>query len=115
MIKDKDIIKAEEGKLLWFIPEQIILGKAARLVEYKGHQLIEEDFEEVDEYKFELINGVYYDFKNKSYAYIKTFIIKLHYSNDDQLAIILNDDEVAYNKMQSWREYATKIAKKYTD
>lgn len=113
MIKENDIIKADSGKLLVYKPENILWGEAARLAEYKGHKLTEEDFEEVDESRFELINGIWYDFRGKSYAYIKTFIIKLHYSNDDQIAIMLNNDEDKMNEMQEWREYATTIANKY--
>lgn len=120
MIKQDDIIKAEEGKILLYKPENKLWGKAARLAQYKGHILTEEDFEEIDESEFECIDNVWYDFKNMSYAAIKTFIIKLHYSIDDQLAIMLNNEidmsgeaTERYREMQEWREYATTIAKKY--
>lgn len=48
---------------------------------------------------------------------IKTRIIKSRYSNDDQLAIILNKDNsetdaMYYQKMQEWREFAAFVAKK---
>lgn len=113
MITQDDIIKAEEGKVLFYTPENLLWGKAARLANYKGHQLTVEDFEEVDESEFELIDDVYYDFRNKPYAYIKTFIIKLHYSNDDQIAIMLNNNVDKMNEMQEWREYASEVAIKY--
>lgn len=120
MIRQDDIIKAEEGKLLLYKPENKLWGKAARLANYKGHTLTEEDFEEVNESNLECIDNVWYDFRNMSYAAIKTFIIKLHYSNDDQIAIMLNNEidmsgeaTERYRKMQEWREYATTIAKKY--
>lgn len=113
MIRENDIIKADQGKILVYKPENKPWGETARLAEYKGHKLTEEDFEEVDESEFELIDDVWYDFRNKSYAYIKTFIIKLHYSNDDQIAIILNNDEDKMNEMQEWREYASEVARKY--
>lgn len=50
---------------------------------------------------------------------VKTSIIKSRYSNDDQIAIMLNKDEseedtMYYNKMQEWREFAAYIAK-YTN
>lgn len=54
-------------------------------------------------------NGTYDDYKTK--------MIKVRYSNDDQIAIMLNkdsrdeEDALAYQKMQEWREYAAKIAK----
>ena len=119
MIIQDDIIKAEEGKLLYYIPENIIWGKAARLAKYKEHQLTIEDFEEIDENGVECIDGIQYNFKGMTYAAIKTFIIKLHYSNDDQIALMLNYQsnpskyEQAYQNMQNWRDYAGNIASKY--
>ena len=121
MIKQDDIIKAEESKILLYKPENKVWGKAARLVTYKGHTLTEEDFEEVDEDSLECIDGVWYDFRNMSFADIKTFIIKLHYSNDDQIALMLNYQsdpdkyKEKYDIMQDWRSYASEIAKKYAD
>lgn len=115
MIRQDDIIKADEGKILVYKPENKLWGKAARLAIYKGHILTEEDFEEVDESEFECIDNVWYDFRNMSYAAIKTFIIKLHYSNDDQIAIMLNNDEEKMREMQEWREFASLTAKKYSN
>lgn len=115
MIKQDDVIKADEGKILLYKPENKMWGKAARLATYKGHILTEEDFEEVDDSNFECIDNVWYDFRNMSYAAIKTFIIKLHYSNDDQIAIMLNDNEDKMKEMQEWREYAASVARNYTN
>lgn len=55
-----------------------------------------------------------------NYASIKTKLIKSRYSNDDQIALILNhqnseEDEIAYNRMQEWRNWAGELAKKVTD
>lgn len=113
MIIQDDIIKAEEGKLLVYTPENILWGKVARLANYKGRQLTVDDFEEVDEDLVINIDGTNYIFVGQSYSEIKTFIIKLHYSNDDQIAIMLNNDENKMNQMQEWREYAASIARKY--
>lgn len=115
MIKQDDIIKADEGKILRYKPENKLWGKAARLAQYKGHTLIEEDFEEVDESNLECIDNIWYDFRNMSYAAIKTLIIKLHYSNDDQIAIMLNNNEEKMREMQEWREFASLTAKKYSN
>ena len=122
MIIQDNIIKAEECKLLVYTPTGELWGKAARLSVYNGRQLTEDDFEEVDDSEFECIDKVWYDFRGKSYAHIKTFIIKLHYSNDDQIAIMLNNEidmsgeaTDRYREMQEWREYASSIAKKYTE
>lgn len=50
------------------------------------------------------------------YAGIKTKIITSRYSNDDQMALILNngmseEDTELFNKMQEWRDWAGEIAK----
>lgn len=56
--------------------------------------------------------------KNGTYADYKKAIIQKMYSNDDQIAIILNkdsgiqDDILAYVKMQEWREWASMVASK---
>ena len=47
---------------------------------------------------------------------VKTSIIKSRYSNDDQLAIMLNKDNdktaaMYFQKMQEWREFASFIAR----
>lgn len=54
--------------------------------------------------------------KSMSYADIKVALIKMRYSNDDQMALMLNKDDseeglMYYNKMQEWREFASNIAK----
>lgn len=57
-------------------------------------------------------------FKNSAYADYKKAIIQKKYSNDDQIAIMLNKDSgmsedlIAYAKMQEWREWASIVAKK---
>ena len=56
--------------------------------------------------------------KNGNYGDYKKAIIQKKYSNDDQIAIILNrdsgleEDLFAYQKMQEWREWASIVAKK---
>ena len=51
------------------------------------------------------------------YEELKAKYVKRHYSNDDQIAIMLNhgrseDDNMAFNKMQEWREWSGTLAKK---
>ena len=51
-----------------------------------------------------------------SYEGIKSTIIKSRYSNDDQIAIMLNKDEseekrMYFDKMQQWREFAAGLTK----
>lgn len=50
------------------------------------------------------------------YIGIKTKLIRMKYSNDDQIALILNKDDsaedtVLYEKMQEWREWSSNFAK----
>ncbi|WP_305277879.1 hypothetical protein [uncultured Duncaniella sp.] len=50
-----------------------------------------------------------------SYADVKTAVIKLRYSYDDQMAIVLNrenggEDAGLYERMQAWREFAAEVA-----
>jgi hypothetical protein len=58
---------------------------------------------------------------NQSYAYWKTKIINQRYSNDDQIAIMLNKDSgeesdiLRYDKMQEWRDWAGRLARKIID
>lgn len=54
--------------------------------------------------------------KTMTYAGIKTKIITSRYSNDDQMALILNkdnseEDYILFNKMQEWRAFAGEVAR----
>ena len=54
-----------------------------------------------------------------SYAGIKTRLITSRYSNDDQMALILNhgksdEDTELFDKMQEWRDWADEVAKRVT-
>lgn len=58
--------------------------------------------------------------RRPSYGYFKSRIIKKRYSNDDQIAILLNKDSseedlLKYNKMQEWRDWASILAKAFMD
>lgn len=81
--------------------------------------LKEKDFEEIDESDVELYDYIRPLILNVSYNELKTQIVKFKYSNDDQIALMLNyqDDPEkyyeAYNEMQNWRDKASKLAKKY--
>lgn len=52
-----------------------------------------------------------------TYAEAKRFVISKRYSNDDQIAIMLNiddskEDALAFSKMQKWRAWAAVVAHK---
>ena len=54
---------------------------------------------------------------NLTYEQLKAKIVKRLFSNDDQIAIMLNKDEsendlIIYNKMQEYRGWASILAKK---
>lgn len=54
------------------------------------------------------------------YVGIKTKLIKMKYSNDDQIAIILNkedseEDALLYEYMQDWREWSGLVAKEVVE
>lgn len=53
-----------------------------------------------------------------NYEEVKKAVVKLRYTNDDQLAVMLNrdkaDGERMYVRMQDWRTFATEIAREAT-
>ena len=54
--------------------------------------------------------------KEISYGNLKSMLIKIRYSNDDQIAIIINRDDseegnIKFQQMQAWREWCGKLAK----
>lgn len=121
-----------------FTKENILYSDAYKFLKHKIHKSVsltaslkqykEEDFEELpmkdplDASKM----GNYVCFQNRlflvkvkdfTYAGIKTSIIKSRYSDDDQMALILNkdrskEDAMLFNKMQEWRDFAGSIARK---
>jgi hypothetical protein len=63
-------------------------------------------------------NGLLMEIKScNTYADWKSKIVNKQFTNDDQIAIILNKDDseedlLLYNKMQEWRKWAGIVAKK---
>ena len=72
-------------------------------------------------YSIQGVPKVKFYFSKSYYATVKTEMIKKRYSNDDQIAIMLNKDSgleedlFAYQKMQEWREWASTVAKKIVE
>lgn len=67
-------------------------------------------------YSIQDVPKVKFYFSKSDYATVKTEMIKKRYSNDDQIAIMLNaqlseEDKLYYDKMQEWREFSGHIAK----
>jgi len=108
-----------------------IYAEAGYILKYKNK--IAFSFEDVDkkdvlETKFDLENiqkkGKFVVYSNGLKDYIscteykdwKKKIINKQFTNDDQIAIILNKDDssedtLLFNKMQEWRSWASKVAK----
>lgn len=114
MYKIKGIVYADAGKVL-----NINNTKTYSAPETEG---IAEEIVDIESAK---INKKWIDYSglrcmNHKYDYgqWKAAIIKWRYSNDDQIAILLNKDDSAedkmrYVKMQEWRDYAGLLAKKF--
>jgi len=120
MYKIDNIVYSDAGKLLIFD-------------KFKGYSHIGniEDFSEIkinlnlatienNIITFDGLAPIYINETNSKYNYgnWKKHIINLRYSNDDQIAIILNKDSgdekdlLRYNKMQEWRVWAGQLANK---
>ena len=67
-------------------------------------------------YSIQDVPKVKFYFSKSDYATVKTEMVKKQYSNDDQIAIMLNaqlseEDKMYYDKMQEWRKFSGHIAK----
>lgn len=96
----------------------ILIGERKKGYQFEG-QL--SDFTEKKIRLFDMeIHGEYVTYsgitqyigKNPTYEQLKGDMVKRRYSNDDQIAIMLNGDQDAMQKMQEWRDWSTKVATK---
>lgn len=119
MFTDKNIVYAESGYYLKHKKSQSVA------LQSKGNT---EDFEEIkmnikDMQYDDVLNAVVWN--NRSFIHFlnnntntkEIWIKKRYNTNDEQIAIMLNKeltehDEMLYNKMQEWREFASIIAKR---
>ena len=111
----KDFTYAEAGKFLHGEKARGF-GAPTSFGPYTERDVVLDNLEVTDDYiifdTFKWINpGIH------SYADAKEYIIKKRYSNDAQIAIMLNkdnsaEDELAYDKMQDWRDWASTVAHK---
>lgn len=116
MYTDKNIIYAEPGKYLKY-KNQVAFQFPAKggVVEYILN---------IDDLVIKNNIAIYNNglcaqtiHKNWKYADYKREIIKKRYSNDDQIAIILNKDDsdedlLRYDRMMEWRKFASLLADK---
>lgn len=117
MYKIKDIVYADCGYLL--IADHLVsfqfAGSPSSFTE-----------EEIDLSDMSFEDGIIYCHSRRlrwmidfgmTYSQLKRKFIGLRYSNDDQIAIILNQDDseedaLAFAKMQEWRAWASLVAHK---
>lgn len=119
MYIDKDIVYADAGFYLKKGHKTAFQLKAEEgVVEHElkiDDLIIENNIAFYNDHKFTIILN-----KKWGYGDYKREIIKKRYSNDDQIAIMLNKDDskadlVRYNKMAEWREFASKLAQKIVE
>lgn len=97
----------------------IFYDKDGELLE-EPYLLGEKDFEEIIDPQIENPQPSYFGLPESGFTYAdaKAAVVKVYYSYDDQIALILNyarnpeQYEAAYNEMQAWRDVAGEVAKK---
>ena len=112
----KDVLYADAGKYLKCGNRIAFQMKASENVEELELNL--DDIVIVNNYAY-YNKGLFAQEVNKHWTYgdYKSRIIKKKYSNDDQIAIMLNKDNSPedyqyYEKMQEWRNFAGLLANK---
>ena len=96
----------------------ILIGKNKKGYQFEGQpsdfteeKINLDDMRVEGEYAF--YSGiVQYIGDNPDYAKLKCDMVKRRYSNDDQIAIMLNEDADAMQRMQEWRDWSTRVATK---
>ena len=114
MFIKNNIIFSEAGK---YLSAQNFLG--FKVLDSDASKYTEKDFDEPTISGQFLIMGEIRTLLPEiiNYENLKKKFIEWHYSNDNQIAIILNkdnsdEDKVCYDKMQEWRNWSGELAKK---
>ena len=114
MLIKNNIIFSEAGK---YLSAQNFLG--FKVLDSDASKYTEKDFDEPTISGQFLIMGEIRTLLPEiiNYENLKKKFIEWHYSNDNQIAIILNkdssdEDKVCYDKMQEWRNWSGDLAKK---
>lgn len=96
----------------------ILIGKNKKGYQFEGKP---SDFtEEKINLDDMVIRGEYVEYSgilqyigdNPDYGKLKRDMVKRRYSNDDQIAVMLNEDADAMQKMQEWRDWSSQVATK---
>ena len=129
MVVEGSYIIADLGKVLYCTFDGVMYGREVILgyVYYakgeplqEAHLLTAEEFIEIEDPLIAEMKAKY-DGKTPSYAEVKSDVVKVRYSYDDQIALMINyqDDpekyRKAYEEMQQWRNIASYIAKEITN
>lgn len=116
MYIERNIIYADPGKYLKYNKGYSFQVPAQNDV--SEHDLSLEDLHIEDNFAY-YNNDKFVQYANPKWSYsdYKRSIITSRYSNDDQIAIMLNKedsdlDRIKYNRMMKWREFASLLAKK---
>lgn len=117
MYQIKDVIYADAGFILKYKNK---IAYNFRDVDIKDVSEIAIDLNDmfIKNNKIVYSNGLLMEIKScNTYADWKSKIVNKQFTNDDQIAIILNKDDseedlLLYNKMQEWRKWAGVVAKK---
>lgn len=116
MYIERNIIYADPGKYLKYNKGYAFQVPAQNDV--SEHDLTLEDLHIEDNFAY-YNNDKFVQYANSKWSYsdYKRSIITSRYSNDDQIAIMLNKedsdlDRIKYDRMMKWREFASLLAKK---
>lgn len=117
MYKVRDKVYADAGKIL-IGNNKIGYIFQGELSEFSEEDIILDDMKIVGNY-ISYSNGRVFESydRNATYESLKTKYIKRYFSNDDQIAIMLNkedseEDSMLFIKMQQYREWCSILAKK---
>ena len=115
MFQSKNIIYADPGKYL-ICNHKIGYQFPGELSEFEERDVDMKIIRKGDRYVYN--NGLFRVrvAKNTSYGDLKAMLVKIRYSNDDQIAIIINrddseEDNLKFQQMQEWRTWCAKLAK----
>ena len=130
MNREGNILTASSGKILHCLWDGSDRGRRTALgcEHYRGGErlekpylLTEEDFVETDDPWIGEVSAADLGLKEGfTYADAKAAVVKMRYSQDDQMALMLNYAEDpdgygdAYREMQSWRKVAAMVAGRLT-
>lgn len=107
MKRFNDYLLPDVGKC--FKSNGVISFRVAYNAEYEEIPINKNNIQVVGEYAF---IDKKFAVQGKTYKDLKTNLIKKLFSNDDQIAIILNNDSEMMQYMNDWRDWMGEIAHK---